>query len=103
MAKTYASDVPLGLSRAVAMLRLSEEEEDVGDQRIRRDRALTTGRHACADHNIAWHTRHCLDFVPGGAGAMKDPSLANDFSHPICKITGVDGVSAIGGALPPTQ
>jgi len=31
------------------------------------------------------------------------PSLAADFSHPICKIAGVDGVSAISAALPPTQ
>jgi hypothetical protein len=31
------------------------------------------------------------------------PSLANDFSHPICKIGGVDGVSAISAALPATR
>jgi len=74
-----------------------------------------SGDTSCADHNIAWRTRHGLnlDFVPGGVGAQKDninyqglvpvPSLANDFSHPICKIAGVDGVSAISAALPPTQ
>jgi uncharacterized protein GlcG (DUF336 family) len=74
-----------------------------------------SGDTSCADHNIAWRTRHTLnmDFVPVGVGAMKDninyqglvvvPSLANDFSHPICKIAGVDGVSAISAALPPTQ
>lgn len=74
-----------------------------------------SGDTSCADHNIAWRTRHNLnmDFVPAGVGAMKDninyqglvpvPSLANDFSHPICKIAGVDGVSAISAALPPTQ
>jgi uncharacterized protein GlcG (DUF336 family) len=74
-----------------------------------------SGDTSCADHNIAWRTRHHLnlDFVTGGVGALKDninyqglvpvPSLANDFSHPICKIAGVDGVSAISAALPPTQ
>jgi hypothetical protein len=31
------------------------------------------------------------------------PSLANDFSQPICKIGGVDGVSAISAALPAVQ
>lgn len=77
-----------------------------------------SGDTSCADHNIAWRTRHTLnmDFVPGGVGAdatradninyqtiVAAPSLANDFSHPICKIAGVDGVSAISAALPPTQ
>ena len=28
-------------------------------------------------------------------GKVPVPSVANDFSHPICKIGGVDGVSAI--------
>jgi uncharacterized protein GlcG (DUF336 family) len=77
-----------------------------------------SGDTSCADHNIAWRTRHTLnlDFVPGGVGAdptrpdninymglVPTPSLANDFSHPICKIAGVDNVSAISAALPPTQ
>lgn len=77
-----------------------------------------SGDTSCADHNIAWRTRHSLsmDFVPGGVGAdvtradninyqgiVTVPSLANDFSHPICKIAGVDGVSAISAALPITQ
>ena len=74
-----------------------------------------SGDTSCADHNIAWRARRLLDmdFVTGGVGAMKDninyqglvpvPSLANDFSHPICKIAGVDGVSAISAGLPPTQ
>jgi len=74
-----------------------------------------SGDTSCADHNIAWRTRHELhmDFVTGGVGAQKDninyqdlvanPSLAYDFSHPICKIAGVDNVSAISAALPPTQ
>jgi uncharacterized protein GlcG (DUF336 family) len=77
-----------------------------------------SGDTSCADHNIAWRTRHTLnmDYVPGGVGAdatradninyqtiVSVPSVANDFSHPICKIGGVDGVSAISLALPVTQ
>jgi uncharacterized protein GlcG (DUF336 family) len=74
-----------------------------------------SGDTSCADHNIAWRTRHglYLDYVTAGVGSQKDninyqgivpvPSLANDFSHPICKIAGVDGVSAISAALPPTR
>ena len=75
-----------------------------------------SGDTSCADHNIAWRTRHTLnlDFVPNGVSAKSDdninyqglvpvPSLQNDFSHPICKIAGVDGVSAISAALPAVQ
>jgi hypothetical protein len=76
-----------------------------------------SGDTSCADHNIAWRTRHALnmDFVPNGVSASFDdninyqglvpvPSVANDFSHPICKIGGVDGVSAISRTLlPPIQ
>jgi len=77
-----------------------------------------SGDTSCADHNIAWRTRHTLnlDFVPGGVGPdsgradninyqtlVPVPSLQNDFSHPICSIAGVDGVSAISAALPVTQ
>jgi uncharacterized protein GlcG (DUF336 family) len=76
-----------------------------------------SGDTSCADHNIAWRTRHNLnlDFVPGGVGPVGRadninyqglvavPSLRNDFSHPICKIAGVDTVSAISAALPVTQ
>jgi hypothetical protein len=71
---------------------------------------------SCADHNIAWRTRHQLnlDFVPNGVSPKSDdninyqgkvpvPSIANDFSHPICKIGGVDGVSAISAVLPAVQ
>jgi len=75
-----------------------------------------SGDTSCADHNIAWRTRHNLnlDFVPAGVstagndninyiGLVTVPSLQNDFSHPICKIAGVDGVSAISAGLPATQ
>jgi uncharacterized protein GlcG (DUF336 family) len=77
-----------------------------------------SGDTSCADHNIAWRTRHALglDFVPGGVGGdatrpdninyiglVVVPSLPNDFSHPICAIAGVDGVSGISAALPPVQ
>src|SRR6202049_2514429 len=73
-----------------------------------------SGDTSCADHNIAWRTRNnlALDWVPGGVSAKGDdninyqglvpvPSLANDFAHPICKIAGVDGLSAISLSLPP--
>lgn len=72
-----------------------------------------SGDTSCADHNIAWRTRNNLglDYVPGGVSANGDdninyqgivqaPSLANDFSHPICTIAGVDDVSAISAGLP---
>jgi hypothetical protein len=36
-------------------------------------------------------------------GIVPSPSLANDFSHPICKIAGVDHVSAISAGLPPIR
>lgn len=75
-----------------------------------------SGDTSCADHNIAWRTRHTLnlDFVPGGVGPAGHPDNINyqtlpltpleaDFSHPICKIAGSDTVSAISAALPPTQ
>jgi uncharacterized protein GlcG (DUF336 family) len=75
-----------------------------------------SGDTSCADHNIAWRTRQrlALDWVPAGVSAKGDdninyhwlvtePSLQNDFSHPICKIAGVDGVSAISSGLPPTR
>ncbi len=75
-----------------------------------------SGDTSCADHNIAWRTRNALelDFVPGGVSANSDdninyqglvpvPSLANDFSHPICKIAGSDDVSEISANLPPVR
>jgi uncharacterized protein GlcG (DUF336 family) len=76
-----------------------------------------SGDTSCADHNVVWRTRSTLklDFVPGGVcpaghpdnidyhGLVPVPSLQNDFSHPICKIGGVDGVSAISVGLPVTE
>lgn len=75
-----------------------------------------SGDTSCADHNIAWRTRHelDLDFVPAGVSAAGDdninyiglvpnPSLANDFSHPVCAIAGADGVTEISANLPPVQ
>ncbi len=77
-----------------------------------------SGDTSCADHNIAWRTRHAMnmDFVPGGVsgdashpdninyiGLAPAPSLAGDFSHPVCKIAGGDTVSAISAALPATR
>src|SRR5262245_26029292 len=75
-----------------------------------------SGDTSCADHNIAWRTRRRLgyDYIPGGIGVNGDdninyqglvavPSVPNDFSHPICKIGGVDMVSGISARLPPTR
>ena len=76
-----------------------------------------SGDTSCADHNIAWRTRATLtlDYVPGGVGPagradninyqglVPVPSLQADFSHPICAIAGVDGVSAISASLPLTK
>ena len=75
-----------------------------------------SGDTSCADHNIAWRTRHTLqlDWVPAGVSVNGDdninyvsivavPSLQADFSHPICKIAGVDGVSQISINLPPIR
>jgi uncharacterized protein GlcG (DUF336 family) len=74
-----------------------------------------SGDSSCADHNIAWRTRHALslDFVPAGPGPVgyfdsinyqglvPVPSLQADFSHPICTIAGLDHVSGI--LLPASQ
>jgi uncharacterized protein GlcG (DUF336 family) len=75
-----------------------------------------SGDTSCADHNIAWRTRHTLnlDWVPGGVGTNGDDNinyqgivapgtLPFDFSHPICKIAGQDLVSAISASLPPVR
>jgi len=75
-----------------------------------------SGDTSCADHNIAWRTRQrlALDWVPGGVGTNGDdninyqgivaePSLQSDFSHPVCRIAGVDGVSPISASLPATR
>jgi uncharacterized protein GlcG (DUF336 family) len=75
-----------------------------------------SGDTSCADHNIAWRTRHRLnlDFVPSGVspksddninyeGLVPNPSVSHDFSHPICKIGGVDNVSSISASLPAVQ
>lgn len=75
-----------------------------------------SGDTSCADHNISWRTRHSLnmDYVPGGVsqegddninyiGKVPNPSLAHDFSHPICKIGGADNVSIISAGLPPIR
>ena len=54
-----------------------------------------SGDSSCADHNIAWRTRHTLklDFVPGGVSADKNDQIIYDitdgksaggFGHPKC-------------------
>lgn len=73
-----------------------------------------SGDSSCADHNIAWETRHGLglDHVPGGvSGDPKRPDnivydLESDFNlspsgwgHPLC----APGEAAIAANLPPIQ
>lgn len=54
-----------------------------------------SGDTSCADHNIAWRTRHTLnlDYVPGGVAADKSDQIVYDikggkstggFGHPTC-------------------
>lgn len=53
-----------------------------------------SGDTSCADHNIAWRTRHALklDFVPGGVSPAKDDNAMyleakaapEGFKHPTC-------------------
>ena len=53
-----------------------------------------SGDSSCADHNIAWKTRHALalDYVPAGVSPAKDDNIvyldkteqANGFKHPLC-------------------
>ena len=74
-----------------------------------------SGDTSCADHNIAWRTRSNLqfDYVPAGVGPAgradninyqgQVSGLQADFSHPICTIAGVDGVSGISASLPVTR
>jgi uncharacterized protein GlcG (DUF336 family) len=75
-----------------------------------------SGDTSCADHNIAWRARQRLqlDWVPAGVsakaddninyrGVVSEPSLQRDFSHPVCKIAGVDGVSGVSSSLPATR
>ena len=83
-----------------------------------------SGDSSCADHNIAWRTRHTLnlDFVPSGVSgdsAHKDniifditpqpgqmPGIsAGGFGHPHCSSTpaGQNNESAIAAALPANQ
>ena len=81
-----------------------------------------SGDTSCADHNIAWRTRHGLnlDFVPGGvsgdaahpdnivfditpqAGQMPGVS-ASGWGHPNCGPGQPAGEAALAAGLPPTQ
>ena len=42
-----------------------------------------SGDSSCADHNIAWRTRHNLnlDYVPGGVGPRRDPTGQHRLRH----------------------
>jgi len=60
-----------------------------------------SGDSSCADHNIAWRTRHTLnlDFVPGGVGP--DSTRPDNIVYDITPATGVMiGVSASGWGHP---
>lgn len=69
-----------------------------------------SGDTSCADHNIAWRTRHTLklDFVPAGVAPTKNDNIifdianaksAGGFGHPTCGATDKE----IAAALPATQ
>ena len=77
-----------------------------------------SGDSSCADHNIAWRTRHTLnlDFVPGGVSGdpARPDNIVNDITpqpgqmpglsaggwgHPACSAA----ATAIAAALPPTR
>jgi uncharacterized protein GlcG (DUF336 family) len=60
-----------------------------------------SGDSSCADHNIAWRTRHTLnlDYVPAGVGP--DPSRPDNIVYDITNPTGFPiGVSASGWGHP---
>ena len=60
-----------------------------------------SGDSSCADHNIAWRTRHALnlDFVPGGVGP--DPTRPDNIIFDIAQAPGLTmGVSASGWGHP---
>jgi uncharacterized protein GlcG (DUF336 family) len=77
-----------------------------------------SGDSSCADHNIAWRTRHALnlDFVPGGVGpdssrpdnivyditpasGVMIGTSASGWGHPVCSAA----AQAIAGSLPAVQ
>jgi uncharacterized protein GlcG (DUF336 family) len=60
-----------------------------------------SGDSSCADHNIAWKTRHALnlDYVPAGVSPSKDDNIVYDiengvsksgWGHPACSPAAVD-------------
>jgi Haem-degrading len=60
-----------------------------------------SGDSSCADHNIAWRTRHALnlDFVPGGVGP--DTTRPDNIVYDITPAPGLMiGVSASGWGHP---
>jgi uncharacterized protein GlcG (DUF336 family) len=61
-----------------------------------------SGDSSCADHNIAWRTRHSLnlDFVPAGINSA-DPTRPDNIIYDIANATGLQiGVSASGWGHP---
>lgn len=69
-----------------------------------------SGDSSCADHNIAWRTRHglSLDFVPAGVTPDKDNiifdiangSSAGGWGHPTCNTSSATANSTVLGAAP---
>jgi len=63
-----------------------------------------SGDSSCADHNIAWRTRHTLNFdsVPGGVGPGGTDNIdytpGSPWGHPECST----GATTIGNGLPVT-
>ncbi len=73
-----------------------------------------SGDSSCADHNIAWRTRHLLelDYVPGGVSPrgddtiifdIEDGSSAGGFGHPHCIGGNEENEAAIAAGLPPVR
>ena len=77
-----------------------------------------SGDSSCADHNIAWRTRHTLDldFVPGGVSgdAARPDNIVYDITPQAGQMPGVSAggwghatcspaATGIAAALPPTQ
>ena len=62
-----------------------------------------SGDSSCADHDIAWRTRHSLnlDFLPAGGGGSGDPTRLDNIVYDITSQPGqMPGVSAGGWGHP---
>jgi hypothetical protein len=71
-----------------------------------------SGDSSCADHNIAWRTRHALGFdkVPAGVAPDKSDNIVFDIAadgkslggwgHPICNDKSISSNTAVLGVAP---